>query len=61
MLKAGDVVVADKFCGFPDNTTKGKEYTISKVEHFSDRTMFWIIDDNGEERFPVSTAFKMKH
>lgn len=59
-IKAGDILIADKYCGFPDSTTQGKEYMVSRVEEFADKTIFWIIDDNGEERLPVSTTFKRK-
>ncbi|MCA1064713.1 hypothetical protein QTG56_24185 (plasmid) [Rossellomorea sp. AcN35-11] len=60
-MKIGDILIAEHYCGFPDNTTKGKEYDVSKVEnHFDGRVMFWIIDDIGEERFPISTTFKRK-
>lgn len=58
-MNTGDILIAESYCGFPDNTTKGKEYIISKVErHFGGRVMFWIIDDNGVERLPISTTFK---
>ena len=60
MLKVGDVLIAEHFCGFPDNTTKGKEYEVCKVEQIGERINFYIIDDNGKERFPISTTFKKK-
>lgn len=58
-IKVGDILVAESYCGFPDSTTKGKEYVVSKVEVLTDgRIMFWIIGDDGKEHFPVSTKFK---
>ncbi len=60
-LKVGDILIAKSYCGFPDHTTKDKEYTVTKVDEiFDGRTMFWIVADNGEERFPISTTFKRK-
>lgn len=59
-LKVGDILIAEKYCGFPDHTTLGKEYAVSKVQEVEGREMFWIMGDNGEESFPVSTSFKRK-
>ncbi|WP_181170436.1 hypothetical protein [Priestia megaterium] len=39
---------------FIDMTTKGKEYIVEEVNNFG----FWIINDEGEKIFPVSTKFK---
>lgn len=60
VVKLGDILIADKWCGFPDNTTKGKEYKVVQVRTYADRQMFWIIDDKGQKRFPISTTFKRK-
>lgn len=60
-MKVGDILIAEHYCGFPDNTTKGKEYQVTKVkEMFDGRIMFWIINDDGKESFPISTTFKRK-
>jgi hypothetical protein len=61
-LQVGDILIADSYCGITDNTTQGKEYIVSKVnEMFDGGTMFWIIDDKNQERFPISTTFKKKN
>lgn len=61
-LKAGDILIAEHYCGFPDYTTEGKEYVVSKAtEMFDGRIMFRIIADDGKERMPVSTTFKRKN
>jgi len=60
-LKAGDILIAKHYCGFPDETTEGKEYEVSRAEEMSDgRIMFYIIADDGKERLPISTTFKRK-
>jgi hypothetical protein len=59
-LKVGDILIADGYCGIPDKTTQGKEYVVSKVYEVEGGRMFWIIDDNNQERFPISTSFKKK-
>ena len=57
-MKVGDKLIAESYAGkFPDGTTEGKMYTVSKVEEFSDRVMFYIINDEGKVTFPVSTVF----
>lgn len=61
-LKAGDILIAEHYCGFPDETTKGNEYEVSRTEEMSDgRIMFYIIADDGKERLPISTTFKRKY
>lgn len=61
-LKVGDILIAEDYCGFPDNTTRGSEYTVIKVENSPFQgIMFWILDDEGKERFPISTTFKRKN
>jgi hypothetical protein len=56
-MKVGDKLIANAYCGFPDGTTKCKSYTVSKVEEYTDREMFYIINDEGKETFPISTVF----
>ena len=61
ILKVGEILIAEAFCGFPDSTTQGKEYIVSKVDRNRyGNVEFKIIDDNGIERFPISTRFKKK-
>ena len=61
MLKVGDVLKAQYYC-FPDHTTPGKEYVVTKVEEVLEGVcgveMFWIIDDLGQECMPISTLFQ---
>lgn len=60
-IEVEDILIAESYCGFPDNTTKGKEYVVTKTELISNgRMQFWIIDDNGQERLPISTTFVKK-
>lgn len=60
-LKVGDVLIAEHYCGFPDHTTQGREYVVTRVnESWDGRVMFHIIADDAQERFPISTSFRRK-
>lgn len=60
-LKVKDTLVAVDYCGFPDMTTKGKEYKVTEVfTNKYDNQNFKIICDDGVERMPISTTFSKK-
>ncbi len=56
-INVGDVVKAKAFCGFPDGTTKGSRYKVTRVERAYKQRLFFIINDEGKEVLPVSTVF----
>jgi hypothetical protein len=62
-MKNGDVKVGDKmkaisYCGFPDGTTEGNLYTVSRMSQTYDQRLFFIINDEGKEVLPISTSFR---
>ena len=62
-MKNGDVKVGDKmrainYCGFPDGTTEGELYTVSRISQAYGQRLFFIINDDGKEGVAISTTFK---
>lgn len=53
-MRIGEKIIALWDEIFLDKTTKGKEYEIVDVSEVG----FWIINDDGDKVFPVSTLFK---
>lgn len=54
MLKVGDKLIAKWTEEFTDKVTEGSVYEVCRVEDIG----FYIINDEGVERFPISTEFK---
>lgn len=54
-LQAGNRLIAVRDETRVDHVTCGKAYTVLKVDDFGG---FWIVNDKGEEVFPVSSEFK---
>lgn len=52
-IKDGDKLKANFSENISDNVTKGKVYEVVRVK----KTGFWIINDLGNECFPISTTF----
>ena len=52
-MNVGDKLIAKWSERLVDNVTKGKEYEVVKV----DEVGFYIINDEGEVGFPISTTF----
>jgi hypothetical protein len=57
-IKVGDKLIAVKFCGFPDGTTEGKVYTVTRIESGWNQKLFFIKNDEDREVLPISTVFK---
>jgi uncharacterized protein YgiM (DUF1202 family) len=53
LLQIGDKLKANWSENITDHVTKGKVYTVKKVNQVG----FYIINDKGEESFPISTKF----
>ncbi|MGG4434457.1 hypothetical protein AAXE64_07845 [Priestia megaterium] len=53
-MKIGDKLIASWSEVYLDKTTQGKEYEVVDITEVG----FWIINDDGEKVFPVSTEFK---
>lgn len=61
-IKEGTVLVAEYGCDFPDRTTKGKEYKVTKVDDYEGlgQRFFRIVNDEGKDVLPISTRFRIK-
>lgn len=59
-INVGDTLIANAYCGFPDGTTKGNEYIVSRISNGHDQRLFWITNDENKEVLPISTKFTKK-
>lgn len=58
-ILVGSKLIASSYCGFPDGTTKNKEYIVTKTEEIHGQRVFFILNDDGKETLPISTQFKL--
>jgi hypothetical protein len=58
MLKVGDKLKAKFSDNLSDKVTKGNLYEVTKVTHRLGQTTFRIINDEGEEVFPIWVGFE---
>lgn len=54
MLKVGDKLTAEWTEEYIDHVTEGRKYEVLRTSNIG----FYIINDKGEECFPISSQFK---